>query len=1048
MKKIPSFSVLTLFICLSIIGISVIPLLSVQLKPNRSSKSLSVSFSWHNASAKIIEQEVTSKLEGLFNSLEGIKEISSTSKKESGNINILLKKKTDVDIIRFEITNIIRQNYQNLPDGVSYPRVSINKSVENNSPILSYSINANESPHLIKRYAENYIVPKLSRIDGINQVSLYGAAPFEWVITYDSNKLLQYKISVKEIINSINEYLQKKELGTVIISDDIIKKAVSTELIFSTRQNFSWDEVPIKKLGDRILFLKDIAKVSFKEGEITAYYRVNGLNTLNMVIYPNKNVNSINLSNEIKKNIKTLEQEILKEGYHLKLTQDKSEYLIKELNKIKKRAFLSLLVLLVLSILIYRNFKYLLVLFTSIAVTLLVSFIFYALLKVELQLYSFAGVTISFGIIIDNSIIMVDHILTKQNKKVFLAILAATLTTIGSLVIIFLLEEQQRLNLLDFGIVIVVNMGVSLFVSLYFIPALLERLQIERKTKNRSIRRRKRIVFLTKKYLALIVLLRKPLYKWSLIALFILGFGLPIHLIPQKIENANQLGEIYNKTLGSNWFVNDIKPMLKKYMGGSFRLFTENVYENAYYSEPNETSITISGKMPEGSTIKQLNEVIEKMERYITSFDEISLFETRITSYRNSTIQIFFKKEFELTSFPHTLKNLLETKAISLGGLDWYISGVGRGFSNAIGVSWLGDRVTIEGYNYDELYGFVEELKKKIIESANGRVKKVEIASDRWENSSVNEYFLEFNPKQMALANISEVNLYSKLEDKLHYGDAQSIVNDNEYQKIKVRSNKSESYNIWELKNTPLTINTNQYKLNDLALIEKRNTGNTIKKRNQQYILNVAYNFIGSNPLARKFKERLEKEFKEKLPIGYKIQKSDSFRWNRKDKKQYYYLFIVFGIIFFICSILLESLRQPFSIILMIPISFIGVFLTFYLFDINFDQGGYASFILLSGITVNSALYIINDLNNTTKENSKRCKIDNYFKAFNSKIIPILITIVTTIVGLLPFVWGGQNEVFWFSFAAGSIGGLIFSIIGILIYLPLFVIKEKRPVIQ
>ena len=190
--------------------------------------------------------------------------------------------------------------------------------------------------------------------------------------------------------------------------------------------------------------------------------------------------------------------------------------------------------------------------------------------------------------------------------------------------------------------------------------------------------------------------------------------------------------------------------------------------------------------------------------------------------------------------------------------------------------------------------------------------------------------------------------------------------------------------------------------------------------------------------MAQKVRENAVENFAPKLPLGYKIFEQKYRRWNKKEKTQYYYLFIVIGIIFFICSILLESLKQPFAIISMIPISFIGVFLTFYFFDFNFDQGGYAAFILLCGISVYSALYIINDFNNLKKEYPNRNVRILYFKAFNYKIIPITLTIVSTIVGLIPFVWNGQNEAFWFSFAVGSIGGLIFSLIGIFFYLPLF----------
>jgi multidrug efflux pump subunit AcrB len=98
----------------------------------------------------------------------------------------------------------------------------------------------------------------------------------------------------------------------------------------------------------------------------------------------------------------------------------------------------------------------------------------------------------------------------------------------------------------------------------------------------------------------------------------------------------------------------------------------------------------------------------------------------------------------------------------------------------------------------------------------------------------------------------------------------------------------------------------------------------------------------------------------------------------------------------------------------MIPISFIGVFLTFYLFDFNFDQGGYASFILLCGISVNAALYIINDFNNFKRRYPNKNPQQLYIKAFTYKIIPVLLTILSTIAGLIPFVIGGQNEAFWF----------------------------------
>src|SRR5690606_17561661 len=219
----------------------------------------------------------------------------------------------------------------------------------------------------------------------------------------------------------------------------------------------------------------------------------NGLNTINMTIYAEQGVNTIDLANTVKAKVINLNK-MLDTGYSIKLTQDTTEYVVEELQKIQKRTLFSFLILLILILLINKSFKYLAILFLSIVTNLLIAVIFYYLFKVELQLYSFAGITISFGIIIDNSIIMIDHIRNKGNKKAFLAILAATLTTIGALMIIFLLEESQQADLLDFALVIAINIGVSLLVSLYYVPALLEKMNLSKKRIRFSIKRKRRIV--------------------------------------------------------------------------------------------------------------------------------------------------------------------------------------------------------------------------------------------------------------------------------------------------------------------------------------------------------------------------------------------------------------------------------------------------------------------------------------------------------------------------------------------------------------------------
>lgn len=100
--------------------------------------------------------------------------------------------------------------------------------------------------------------------------------------------------------------------------------------------------------------------------------------------------------------------------------------------------------------------------------------------------------------------------------------------------------------------------------------------------------------------------------------------------------------------------------------------------------------------------------------------------------------------------------------------------------------------------------------------------------------------------------------------------------------------------------------------------------------------------------------------------------------------------------------------------------------------------------LLLCALTINASIYIINEYNNMRKANRRLSSFRLYIKAFNHKIIPILLTIFSTILGLMPFLIGGKGEGFWFSLAAGATGGLIFSLLGVIIWLPLVFIRNKK----
>jgi multidrug efflux pump subunit AcrB len=445
--------------------------------------------------------------------------------------------------------------------------------------------------------------------------------------------------------------------------------------------------------------------------------------------------------------------------------------------------------------------------------------------------------------------------------------------------------------------------------------------------------------------------------------------------------------------------------------------------------------------MPEGCTIHQLNESVRKMEQYISQFPEVAQFETRVMGYKSSSIVIKFTDEAEKSSFPFLLKSQVEAKAISLGGMDWSVYGVGKGFSNALNMDYKNSHILLTGYNLDQLYKYAEQLEQTLIENGKGRVEKTEItSSNNWRSNTRYEYNLQVDKNRLAGENLRYSDYTNTLFAQLYKQNLNPFYNQTELQPVVLVSSENNVYNKWDFYNLPVETEMGQKKLSQAGKIEKRLAGKIIYKKNQVYYLYLNYNFIGPGPLAKMVQEREIKAINELLPLGYKAEKPTSYwYWNRKDKKQYFLLLLIIVIIYFITAILFESLLKPLAVISLIPISFIGVFLTFYLFDFNFDQGGFASFILLSGLVVNAAIYIINDFNNLVHRMQKPVSIKTYLKAFNQKIVAITLTILSTVLGLIPFVWGGQQEVFWFAFAVGAMGGLIFSMVAIVLFLPLFI---------
>ncbi len=1040
-NRIPPFSVVLIMVALSLIGVASMQRLNIQYTPTVEDRTLTVSFSYPNASAETVEAEATSKLEGVLSGLDHVSGVSSTSSKGGGSIQVSFNKGTDMDAARFEAASSVRNIRSSLPKEVTYPTIS-RGSGESVSRV-SYLVKGDIPSREISRYLNEHVLSPLAAVPGVDKVEIGGGVPFHWVITFDATKAASAGITADEIASAFRSYYGSEIVGMARTGDGMMSVRLEEE------SGPDFGAVPVKNVGGEIIHLRDIATWRYEESLPTYYYRVNGLNTITMTAEIASSANLLTTAAAVRAKMTELQR-----GFPGEITAsvayDSSEYVQGELNRIYLRTGLCVLILLLFVFIIYRSWRYMLIILSTLAVNILTALAIYSFAGLQIHIYTLAGITVSLGIIIDTSIVMIDHYSRYRDRTVFPAILSAVATTVGALLMVLLLPESEKANLVDFIWVIVINLCLSLLISYLFIPSLMEYIPVKVEDRSGSVRRKRRTVRRNRMYSRYIGWGVR--HRWVYIVLFIAAFGLPFCALPKALSEkekatASRARKALDKLVTWKPYESN-RVKIDKYTGSSFALFYGALDRFNFYRQPQKKQLNIRAGMLEGCTVNQLNEVVKAMENYLSKFDEISVFTTRISSYNNANITVEFKPEFENTTFPAILKSEVTRMAINFGGANWSVWGIDdNSFSNNIVSSYKSDGIILRGYNYQRLHDYASMMVEYV--SGNRRVQEPEIWGGGRYGRPSSEFVLDYDFGRMTMADVNPYSYFGTLSSLLYEEVIGKADHDGELSDVVLRSSDLDAYDLWHVVNSPVEIGESKVTLSGLGSIDKRRTGLEIQKENQSYTLEVRYDFIGSYELSRRLRTQVVDHFNnEILPVGFKAE-DPSGGWFYNNKERYAWLiFLIIAVIYVMLAMTFESFRYPLPVIFMIPISFIGLFLVFGLTDFAFDQGGFAAFVMLSGIVVNAGIYLVTTYQELTAKTVAEPLRTNgqaerkYIKAFSRKISPISLTIVSTILGLLPFLSDGPEEVFWFDFAIGTIAGMAFSVFAIIFVLPVFCISK------
>lgn len=1015
-----------------LVGLFLLPQLPIRLNPEASLPSITIQLNYPNSSPYVVEKEVTSKVEAACSIVEGIVKVSSKSSFGSGLVTIEFNNSKDMDLARFEISSIVKQISDKLPKQTTYPLITINQPNRDfETAFLVYTVSGDYSGNKIEEITRENIIPKLNGISGIDKTVLYGSGEEEYILSYDNTAVKKLGLTRKDMIDGLSKYYKKESLGKGEYDGDYFP------ILLGPKEDELNLHVPLKAVGKKIIHLDDIASVRKTENQKTEFYRYNGENATTLTIFAKQGTNTINLAGEVKNQIRN-SKKTLPDDFEINLTYDSTDYVIEELNNIIKRAIYAVLILILFVYLASRSLKYLLVILISITANLLLAFFLYYVFDVEVHFFSLAGITISLGLIVDNSIMMIDFLRKERDLSIFLPLLASTLTTICALSVLFFIEGDLRLDLIDFTLIIIINLSISLMVAFFLIPNLVNSFKL--KAQKIDSTRHLSIIY---ENIVLFVLKRKKIATFSII----LFFGIPLFLLPEKLEgNGSWYSNLYNSTLGSNWYVKNLKPSLDQYLGGTLQLFSKNFFANSQLMSNERDKLFITASAEKDLKSSQLNEVFLSLESFLKNFSQIDEFSTRIFNDNRGRIEISFVEEKKDGNFPLILKSRISRRLLEFGGIDWNVFGVGNGFSNKGGVNEsINFFILAKGYNYEDLNIWSDSLAT--ILTMNPRVDKTVVRENSfWRIKPSQKYNINYNSAENSIIRFGPSQVSQELKNLAQTTREEIFLSiSSEEVNLKLESTDSRSSDLWGVQNKLIERAGHYLSLKNSSTIVKKQIPDNIYKENQEYLRLIEFNYFGARKSGSLYLEQTLKKFRQQIPIGYSFKRTERFwrvsEYNLNDGLKL--LFFALLLIYVISTVFFESLKQPFIILSVVPISFIGIFLTFYLFDINFDQGGIASFILISGITINASIFILNTYNSIKKRNPEKGNLKSYIDSCQLHFPAILLTVFSTLISFVPFLVDGGDSVFWYSLSSGLIGGLLFSLFAILIYLPIFVLSKK-----
>ncbi len=957
-----------------------------------------------------IENTLTRTLESAISTVEGIKHVNSTSSKGLSLIQVEFNWGTDMDQAETNIRRQIDFVRGFLPTEASDPiTVVFDPSM---MPVMRLMVASDELGSAeLRQVVEEQIQPRLERIEGVASATVSGGLEREIQVNINPYELAANNISILEV-TSLLGYANLPIPGG-LIEEGELEFSVVTNSEFRTIDDIKNTIVGYSSLGEPI-FLKNVARVVDGYKDVTAIVRDRGVNTVNIRIQKQSDANTVQVCNAASEALADLERSTGK-GIKLFVNFDQSEFIEESANNLAVTAILAFLLTGLVLFLFLRHFSSALTAAISVPVSIVVTFFVMNLLGVTLNIISMAGLAIAIGMLVDNSVVVLENIFRRNRdmnepiceaadkgaSEVGTAVMASTLTTLSIFIPMLFVGGVAGEMIKDLALTIIVSLTVSLFVSLTLVPLLSSKL-------------------LSKK---------QQEHKTRLMRGFDSGMG-------RFFEG---LGSGYRKTL--SWALRHKKTVTT----GIIALFVAGIillgqvgFEFMPKTDDNEIDFNV--ELPVGTALpttdmyfKQIEALIitsvPELENVNVNFGSRSGFASIFGGTSNSgSVSVSLIDKTERTRSKFQIQDELRKKMNAIPGIKATFSS--GNFMSGGG----GSDMTIEiyGFDFDQAQSVALSLKEKM-EKIDGLVDIDLSFSDPQP-----EYSIEIDREKAGSMGLNIAQLAQIVETAVKGRIASVYREDGEEYNVYVQLDRQYRESEQDLKNIFIkTPQGNQIPLSAIATITETEAPVTILRKDQSRYVTINANVSGRD--LGSATQLVEAEIKTlAMPADFRIEISGTAEDLRETSSSFLLAILVaILLVYMVMASQFESLLDPFIILFTIPLALIGVAVMLFLTKTTLNMTSLIGLVVLVGIVVNNGIVLIDYINRLIREGKKHVT-DAILEGSQTRLRPILMTALTTILSMIPLALElGSGAELWGPMARAIIGGLFASTFLTLYFIPI-----------